>query len=267
MKTFFLEQSKRKSIFKRIFNKATKRGNKIIINTKLQKLRINSKIKLVNKIKKILKSENAKQVALQKELKEDKEFINLLYSNDINICNEKWLFRRLTDVVIQKVLKEKEKHECEICICINEIDNISEEYIYKFAKEFKRINIITNHIGKFKKIEQKLYEDEGILINITNNRRKSLQNAELILNVDFPKEIVNQFVIYDKSIIIDWEGDIKIRKKRFNGKIINDFDIIIDDGSEVLSFIEQNELQEFDVRDVCQVIQVVPKGKLVLKYK
>lgn len=218
MKTFFIEQNEKANLFERVFKSVARNGNKIIINLNLYKVTFDSKIKISKKIKDILASEKSRQIVLEKNLKQDKELINLLYSYNINICNPKWLFKKITNEVIERILQNKNKGECEIWICVNEVEPIIEDYIYKFAKEFKTINIITNHIGKFKKIEEKLYQDEGILINVTNNRRKSLIKAQLILNIDFPKEILNQFAIYDNAIIIDLEGDIKINKKRFNRK-------------------------------------------------
>lgn len=265
MKTFFIEQLQNAGRVKSVFSKVKRDGNKIIINVKMDKAKFRTKIKVAQKIKNILVSEKVRQVVIEKELKDDKELTNLLYGYNINICNPKWLFKQLTNEIIEEVLQDKNKKTSEIWICVNEVDSKIEEYIYKFAKEFKRINIVTNHIGKFKKIEAKLYEDEGILINVTNNKRKSLHKAELILNADFPKEILNQFVIYDNSIIINWEGDIKIKKKRFNGKIINDFKFVIDKESEAAKFIKENNLENFDERDICQVIEVVPMGEIILK--
>ena len=102
--------------------------------------------------------------AIAKKLKEDEQFVKLLYGKEINICSPKWILKNCTDKIVDLVLKEKKKEEREISICVNEIDSLVEEYIYKFAKEFKRVNIITNHIGKFRKIEEKLYIEEGILL-------------------------------------------------------------------------------------------------------
>ena len=92
-----------------------------------------------------------------------------------------------------------------------------------------------------------------------------MAKADLILNIDFPKEIINQFVIYDEAKIVDFYGDVKIKKKRFNGKIINNYDFEIDNEDEVLKFVEENQLKSFDIKDVCQGLQVVPKGKVFLK--
>ena len=260
MKTIFLEQSKKM----RLLKKVTLKNNKIFINKNLEKASLKSKIKIVQKIKNILENKKVRQLCIEKNLKNDIQFINLLYSNNINICTPKWIFKQKTDEIISQILKDKKREETEISICVNEVDSQIEKYIYKFAKEFKTINIITNHIGKFKKIEQKLYEENGILINLTNNRRKSLLKSKFILNIDFPKELINEFTIYDNSIIINWEDNLKIRKKRFSGKIIEKINLDLAENSEVAEFIKQNNLEKYDERDVCQVLEFKPN--MVLNY-
>ena len=260
MKTIFLEQSKKM----RLLKKVTLKNNKIFINKNLEKASLKSKIKIVQKIKNILENKKVRQLCIEKNLKNDIQFINLLYSNNINICTPKWVFKQKTDEIISQILKDKKREETEISICVNEVDSQIEKYIYKFAKEFKTINIITNHIGKFKKIEQKLYEENGILINLTNNRRKSLLKSKLILNIDFPKELINEFAIYDNSTIINWDDNLKIRKKRFNGKIIEEINLDLAENSEVAEFIKQNNLEKYDERDVCQVLEFKPN--MVLNY-
>ena len=265
MKTFYIEQNKNVGNIKFFLSPIVKKENKIIINKNLAKLNIKRKLKITKKIQAILASENTKQIAIEKELKNDKEFENLLYSCELNICNKNWLFSRLLDKTIDNILKDKLRAESEIWICVNDLDNNMEEELIKLAKEFKNINIVTKYIGKFKKIEEIIYIKYGILINISNNKRKSLVKADLILNVDFPKETINQFVIYDEAKIIDLYGDVKIKKKRFNGKIINDYDFEIDNEDEILRFAQENELENYDIRDICQALQVVPKGKLRLR--
>ncbi len=259
MKTFFIEENTKIGLFQSI-KKITQKNNRILINKKIENLSLKNKVVIIKKIKRILDRENVRQVGIENNLKQDVEFINLFHSNNINICNSKWVLKKCTDKVVDLILKEKKKEESEIWICVNEVDSMVEEYMYKYAKEFKRINIITNYIGKFKKIEEKLYNEEGILINVTNNRKKSLLKAELIINVDFPKEIINEFEIYDRSTIINWDEPLKIRKKRFNGNIIEEIKINLDLESKIYKVIEENELKKYDERDICQAFGIIPNN-------
>ena len=265
MKIICIEENSNIGRIKRIIKPMSKSESKIIINSEISKLKLKNKLKLAKKIKKIVLKEDIKKVILSNEIKQDKEFANLLISNNINLPNERWIFKMLIPKVIDIILKNKKKQETKIWITVNDIDIIVQNIILKFAKEFKQISIITNHINKFKKIEEKLYKEEGIIITVTNNRRKSLLNADLILNIDFPKEILNQFAIFDKSTIINVEGNMFIKKKRFEGRIINDINIISFEDEELLSFIEKNKLQNYDIKDLCEILNIVPKCDIILK--
>lgn len=259
----FIEQAEKTNIIKEIFKKVKISNNKIFLNLELENANLKIKIKIAQKVKTILENHKIRQVCIEKRLKEDKQFINLIYSNNINICSPKWIFKEKTDEIISKVMGDKKREESEIHICVNEVDLKTEQFIYKFAKQFKKMNIITNHMGKFKKIEEKLFKEEGILINLSNNRRKSLLKAKLILNVDFPKEVMNEFAIYDNSTIINWDEKLKIRKKRFCGKIIEEINPRIGEDSEIVEYVKQNMLEKYDIRDICQVLEINPKGEII----
>ena len=60
-----------------------------------------------------------------------------------------------------------------------------------------------------------------------NNKKKSLSKAKIILNVDFPTELINQYNIYENAIILNLKGNVKINKKRYNGININDYEISV----------------------------------------
>ena len=99
------------------------------------------------------------------------------------------------------------------------------EKIKVLIKQYKKVNIVTNHIGKFKKIEEQVLSKDGIMITVTNNKKKSIIKSKLILNVDFPEELINKYKIYDEAIIINIKQNVRIKSKRFNGICINDYEI------------------------------------------
>lgn len=263
MKVLCIEKTDKSNKIKKMLNTVTYHENKIVVYSDLEKVTLKNKIKIVKKIKRIITKENVNIIIPSIEIKKNNEFVNLLYSNNINITNERWLFKMLTYDVINKLISENKKPQSEISITVNDIDNITNNIIYKFAKEFKRVNIITNHIRKFKKIEERLFE-EGIIITITNNKRKSLLKSELILNIDFPKEILNQFEIFDEATIINLEGNMAIKKKRFCGKVINNIEIKSYENIEIQEFIEKNNLENYDIKDICNVLNIVPKCDIIL---
>lgn len=218
----------------------TKKDNKILVNFDLDKFNI----KKAKKILKILNKNSVRNVVLSKELQKNEMLINYLNSSNVNIFNGRWLEKYLAYEIVKYILVKKniKEEETEIAILINQIDEVSTENIKLFSKEFKRVNVVTNHIEKLKNIEESIFDEFGIMITITNNKKKSLKNAKIILNMDFPNELINKFNIYDEAIILNLDGDIKINKKRFSGLNINNYEISLND-VDYLS-------KEFYIRDI-----------------
>ena len=176
-------------------------------------------IKLAKQIDKIMQDKEYQNIVLSKYLIEKQEFKNELYSKNINILDGRWLFKHLIPEVITYVseVQEIEIGTKEISILVNENNNLNLRMIIDLAKIVKTLNIVTNNIGSFKTIEEYLYENFGIMIKITNNNRKALIKSNIIINLDFPKELLNKYVIPRKTIVLNMEEEIKIQSKRFSG--------------------------------------------------
>lgn len=182
--------------------------------------------KLAMKTKKIIqKYSNSKKIVLSKELQNEQLYINYLNSYGLEIQNGRWLFEILLPEVVEYIINKKKIEKINISIMINDLTDIEFENIKTLARKYKNINIVTNHMEKFKKLEKQLQEDEGIIITITNNRKKSLMKSKIILNIDFPQELINKYNVQDEAIIVNIKRKTKINKKRFNGLIINDYEI------------------------------------------
>ena len=129
----------------------------------------------------------------------------------------------LTDIV--NYIVEKQKIErVNISVLINDLTDKEYENIKLLAQKYMTINIVTNHIEKFRKLEQQLQE-KGIITTITNNKKKSLMKSQIIINIDFPKELINKYRINESATIVNVKRPIKITQKRFNGVTVNDYEI------------------------------------------
>ena len=49
--------------------------------------------------------------------------------------------------------------------------------------------------------------------------------SQIILNIDFPNELINKYNIQDEAIIVNLKAKIKINRKRFNGLNISNYEI------------------------------------------
>ncbi len=224
---FYIQENDKPTIVEKIIRKINVERNKIIIpinettNEKVQE-------KLARKTIKLIKKSNSKKIIISKKIQNYESFIKILEKEDLKIVDGKWLYKMLIPEITDYILEKEnlKKEETSIHILVNNETDIAIQNIKKFSTEFKAITIITNHIDKFKRIEEKIYNELGINITVMNNKKKGLSRAKIIINYDFPKELINQYNINEKAIIVNIQGKLKINKKRYDGKIIQGYEII-----------------------------------------
>lgn len=244
MQVFLLEENNKKNKIKALFRKIELKDDKVLINYKL-----NGKIiKELNKL-------NIKNIILSKEIKKEKEFINLLYSNNFNIINGRNLFKKIIYILIEEKIKKQnlKMQEKQISIMTNKLDTYNKNLIKSLSKKFKTLNVVTNNISYFVALKEQLWEEEGIVIILTNNKKKALSKSDIIINIDFPEELVNIYNIYNEAILINLEEEIKIKKKRFTGQIINDYKIRAKEGSKLSEFLNNEEYKKYAAKDLAEV--------------
>lgn len=226
--------------FKMIFNIITVKpfGDSIIFIVAK-----NNKIKIAKKIIRKLKYYNINDVVLENKLHID-DFKNTLYENNINILDGRWLFNYLIIDIMKYIteLKQEKLENQEISVLVNDLTDVSTYNIYELAEKVKRLNIITNNIDKFKNIENKLYKEKGIMITVSNNKRKSLVKTKMILNIDFPEDLINKYNINNRAILVNVENEVKINSKTFNGININFYNIKIKD--EITNKFKDNNIYD-----------------------
>lgn len=245
---FYIQKNDKPNIIEKTFNIINMQENKLFLpitaNTSEKQIE-----KLAQKTKKIIsKYSNSKKIVISKNLQEEITYINYLNSYGLDISDGRWLYEILATDIIKYIIEKKKikKEETTISILINDLTEIELENIKILAENYKNLNIVTNHIEKFKKIEDKFMEN-GIMITIGNNKKKSLMKSKIILNIDFPNELINKYMIKEDAIIINVPGKVKINRKRFNGLIVNNYEIDFRD--DIKS--EENLMgYEFYLRDV-----------------
>lgn len=190
---------------------------------KSNRIRNKKIIKIAKRINKKLYDNNIENVVLSNYLEKNEILKQKLYCQNINILDGRYLFYLLIPEIIEYILKRQKVklQNGEVTLLINDFTQSNAKIITYIAQNVKRVNIVTNHSNKFKKVEDYLYNELGVILNITNNKSKSLSNANLIINIDFPEEIINKYEINSNAIIVNIFNEIKIRAKKFNGININ----------------------------------------------
>lgn len=220
MKTYYIEKMDKPSIIDSIRKINIKEDNCYTC------LNLDKDKHIKTIIKKLIKSETT-NVVLSKEISENKNLVNALNAYNIDVFDGRWLIKYLSFEILDCIITKKQikKEQIEIAITSNEITDLTVETIKKCAKQYKRVTVVTRHLDKLRKIEKEIYEKEGIMIIVTNNIKKSLLKSEIILNIDFSREILNKYQINENAIIVNLEGYMKIDNKRFNGILVNDYEI------------------------------------------
>ena len=225
--------------------------DKIILPiTKDEEISFKKAEKLANKTKKILERTASKKVVLSKEVKRQEQYENFL-EEDLKIVNGKFLEEVLILEIIEYIIEKKkyDKENLAISFLVNDIGENTLENFKKAIKKYKKVNIVTNHLEKLKKIEEKFLE-EGIIVLASNNKKKSLAKSDIIINVDFPSELLNKYRVNDNATIVNIKLNAKIDKKRFNGLIINNYEITYNPKEE----FDYDKMHLYDKKDIYESI-------------
>lgn len=135
--------------------------------------------------------------------------------------NNKEIFKKSLETIIKDVLKLKKKtiQEINIYILIKELK--SDELIMSLAKQCKTLNIITSNMRNFRRLEDYIYNNYGIAITVSNNKKKGLLRANYIINIDYNEDEINLYNINRNAIIFNISYNKIKNIKCFEGLIIN----------------------------------------------
>ncbi len=230
---YYIQEVDKPSFFIRIFNIIKLEGNNIFVP--LMEIK-NSKVqeKLAKKTIKIFENLNSKKVVISKNVKMYKTYVNLLNTGQFDVVNGKWLFSMLIPEVIKYVENKKnlKEEETSVYFLVNDFTETVIENIKAMAKGHKHVSVITKYVEKMKKIENQILQETGVVITVMNNKKKSLAKAQIVINADFTNELLNQYNICENAIIIDLTQSLRNLKKRFNGFVVNNYEIKLKNRSE-----------------------------------
>ena len=238
-----------KDIFNIITIKKIYNGYIFLIKYKIKnnKYYLRKNKKIIKKINNNIQKFKIDTIVLADDIKKKENFINLLInenfvSNKIKILNGKGIFPYLLLETVMYILKiQNKRSELEdIYILIDNNNELCLKYIYMFSKNFKMVNVVTSNINKYKKLEEKIFNEDETVITVTNNRKKSLKRAKIIINIDFEAEKLKKYNINRKAIIINVEKDIFNNSNIFDGININNLDINI--SQELKNFFDEYNL-------------------------
>ena len=225
---YCIQESDKPNFLFKIFNIIKINENKIILPIMGEEtISVKKAEKLAMKTKKILDKTISKKIVISKKIKKQEKYMELLSNYNYEIVDGKWLFEVLSCKALDYVTSKRKlkKQELAISILVNNLSEYMIENIKQIAKEYKRVNIVTNYMEKFKILEEQILQKDGIMITVGNNKKKGLSKSNIILNVDFSSKLINQYNLSENAVIINIWHNVFIEKKRFNGITINNYDI------------------------------------------
>ena len=202
------------------------------------------KPKIQRKLTKYIKKLNIHTLVFSKELDEEYKEKNLF--KDVGVLNGKQLMDFMKFEIVKYIINKQSKDTKEenIYIIFKKDSKLDLNFLEEFIENFKMTNVVTNDIERLKNIQEDLLENEGVLISISNNKRKALKRAKYILNINLNKDELCKYNINKNAVIINVQEFVKYDNTNFDGININYFEIKCSD--ELQETLEQIG-EEFDL--------------------
>lgn len=149
----------------------------------------------------------------------------------LQIIYEKTLMNYMPFSILERLLEiqQREIREEDVYFLIKKDLRMDFSFLDPFIETCRTVNIITNDLDRFQKIQQDLYEQENILIGVSNNRSKSLRKARYIFNMNLDEKDLKKLKIHRNAVIIHIHQDEKYEENGFQGININQVKIAMPD--------------------------------------
>lgn len=173
------------------------------------------------------KKKDCNCIVIGKKLRENIELIEKIEDIGIPISDGRWLFKLLVLQILEYIsnCQNISISELRVALVTNENNDLITYYIEELTKRSNKIKIITNHREKFYITEEKLYYNKGIVLEISNNKRKALQDVDVIFNFNFEEDQLNRYKLNDNAILINLKEKVNVNSKRFSGINIHSYEI------------------------------------------
>ncbi len=186
---------------------------------------------IYNRIRKKLEKEKTQtqklQIVLSHKLKPYAP-----YFKEYKIVTGKIMYLASLENIIREILEEEPMALQDIYFLANKYKQENIAVIQKLATKVKTVNIITKEVEKYKALEE-MMQEQGIVASVANNKKKSLKKAKIIINLDFSKEELMEYSIFRDSVIINTTQEKLSNMKSFNGIIVQDIEITLEENRKV----------------------------------
>ena len=206
-----------------------------IVNQKMfQKLKILSNIRCWNNL------------CISENLRENTAFLDFAQKNSLRIMDGSWLLKNMVDYVLEYIVEMKNEFmgNQEVSILCHTLDETIAEKIKEISAKVKVCNILTTQTKEFQKLEEEIYQANGVLINVSKNFKKSLNKSSMVVNFDFDKNDLKKCTFTKTEYMIQIHSQNCLHKKDFAGTNIVGFGLDMPEKYKEY----QRELEGFSTR-------------------
>ena len=148
--------------------------------------------KIIKKLEKEKTKTQKMQIVLAKKIKPYKA-----YFQGYKIVDGKLTYIYSIENLLENILEEQPLALQDIYLLANQYTAESTNLIKKIAPKVKTMNIITKEIEKYKALEE-ILQEQGIMMSVSNNKKKSLKKAKIITKIHINPKIVMLILYFSK---------------------------------------------------------------------
>lgn len=194
--------------------------------------------KILKNLKKLSEIRCWRNICISRDLKLNDKFLNFVQNNGLKVVDGKWLFKHMIDQIFEYYVEYKNDiiSNQEVTILCNKLDNIFVEQIKIISNKVKICNVLTNNLKQYRKLEEEIYQTNGIVLNCSNNFKKGAVKSNYVINFDFENKELEKCNFSKNAYIIDIKGNKNI------------VDFVIDMPLKYKKY--QELMQEFNTNDI-----------------
>ena len=211
--------------------------------------------KIINKVSKIIKKLEIDNIVFSNELIYTEFSFRVINNLDKGIvCNGRKLMSYMQYDILTYILdiQNIDVKNVDVFFLIKRDNDLNLQFLSKFIENCKTVNIVTNDIDRFKSVQDRIYDNENILIGISNNKSKGLKRARYIFNVNMDENDIKKYKINRDAIIINLKNMVYYNNPGFNGININYIKISLPD-EYVEQFEKIDNQNEFDLTRLYEI--------------
>lgn len=103
----------------------------------------------------------------------------------------------------------------------------------------------------------------GIMIRVSNNQKRDLLNSDIVINIDFPKEILKKYQLPNKCVLLNINEEYEMKIKKFCGININYYKIKIPEDCKMEGFKDELIYESYiHNKPIEEVKKMIKKDKI-----